>query len=77
MPGDQLDISSDPERQKSGTLRSSRRFLGVHFACCGRYVRVYVNCDETAYVGHCPQCSRPVRLQIGRDGTNARFFTAY
>ena len=52
MPGDQLDISSDPERQKSGTLRSSRRFLGVHFACCGSYARVYVNCDETGYVGH-------------------------
>ena len=36
--------------------------MGIQFACCGVYARVYVNRDETAYIGHCPKCSRRVRV---------------
>lgn len=52
-------------------------FVGIRFACCGVYTRVYVNRTGTAYEGRCPKCSRSVRLRIGPGGTDERFFTAY
>ncbi len=77
MPGEHLDLSIDVPEEVRGAGRHGRRFLGVHFACCGVYARIYVNRDGSAYLGHCPRCSRPVRFQIGQDGTDRRFFTAY
>jgi hypothetical protein len=89
MPGDYLDLSSEPEERslernvapsahEPGSERSGgRRFVGIHFACCDVYSRVYINRQETAYVGHCPRCMRRVELRIGPGGTDARFFTAF
>ena len=78
MPGEHLDLSSDPnpDRKASGPS-SGRPFLGIQFACCSVYARIYINRDGTAYEGYCPRCSRPVRLRIGPGGTDARFFTVY
>ena len=74
MPGENLDLSSGGSAgDKPG---GSRRFIGIHFACCGCYARVYVNGDGTAYEGRCPQCALPVRVRTGADGTDCRFFTA-
>jgi hypothetical protein len=75
MLGENLDLSSGGSaRDKRGV---SRRFVGVNFACCGCYAKVYINRDGTAYEGRCPRCARPVQIGIGAGGTDSRFFTAH
>ena len=53
-----------------------KKFLGVYFACCHVYARIYKNKTGTAYEGRCPRCGRRVRARIGKGGTTRRFFTA-
>lgn len=53
-----------------------RKYLGITFACCGAYARIYQNKEKTAYVGRCPRCFRPLKIKIGEGGTDQRFFTA-
>lgn len=54
-----------------------RPYVGILFECCGVYVRVYRRPDQKFYRGRCPKCLRAVRLRIGREGTDARFFRAH
>jgi len=78
MAGEHLDLSSDSSSVDSTSNHLvGRRYVGIHFACCHVYTRVYINCDETAYAGRCPKCHRNVQLRIGPDGSDSRFFTAY
>ena len=82
MKGNQLDITSPAQAEGekaagASTNDGQRRFLGVHFACCDIYSRVYLNREGTQYQGNCPRCGRQVRFQVGPGGTDARFFTAY
>lgn len=74
MPGEHLDLSSDPPRRPETGQGSARPFLGIRFACCDIYQRIYPNRGSTAYEGGCPRCGKPVRLLIGPGGTDARFF---
>lgn len=80
MPGEHLDLSSDvpspaAPRPEDGPARP---FLGIRFACCDVYARIYLNRDGTAYQGVCPKCLlKRVSIRVGPGGTTARFFTVY
>jgi len=76
MAGEHLDLSSDVNSVPSADL-GAKRFIGIKFACCGVYSRVYVNRDRSAYEGSCPKCSKCIRLGIDPNGSDSRFFTAY
>jgi hypothetical protein len=77
MLGENLDLSSDPELGPDIGSPAGRPFVGVRFACCDVYNRVYVNRSRTAYWGACPRCGKRVELKIAPHGTDSRFFTAY
>ena len=78
MSGEHLDLSSQPGAASSQpTSATKRSFVGIHFACCGVYARVYINRAETAYLGYCPKCGKRARLTVGPGGTDQRIFTAY
>jgi len=78
MSGDHIDLSSEhPDSRPSEQSAQRGRFLGIHFACCGVYARIYPNRNNTAYVGYCPRCSRRAEIKIGPGGADTRFFTAY
>ena len=56
---------------------SKRKFLGIWFECCHVYGRLYQNKTGTQYVGRCPKCLRPVKVNINaqsENATNRRFF---
>lgn len=76
MSGEHLDLSSE-ECPQSRTAESLRPFVGIRFACCDVYARIYRDREETAYVGHCPRCLKRIELKIAPGGTESRFFTAF
>lgn len=81
MPDDPpyyLDIRGLEEEPQEAERnpRIGRRWIGVDFECCKVYSRIYRNKEGTAYVGHCPRCSRQVRVRIGPGGTSSRMFRA-
>jgi len=81
MKGQKIDLTSPASCSVGGANDSgkdspaSRPFLGIHFACCEVYGRVYLNRAKTLYFGNCPHCARQVRFRVGPGGTEARFFT--
>ena len=71
------DIDSKSHgRADPNSTGARRRYIGVHFECCGVYTRIYRRANQDAYLGRCPHCLRPVRVRVGRGGTNARIFRA-
>jgi hypothetical protein len=74
MSGENLDLSSEP-REPAEPAPGPRPFLGIHFACCGVYARVYRNREGTEYAGRCPRCFAQARFVIGEEGQAGRFFS--
>lgn len=58
------------------TTQKNKRFLGVRFASCNAYGRLYINDDGNAYVGRCPKCYKSYAVRVGEGGTDSRMFIA-
>ncbi len=57
-------------------MPAKKKFLGILFECCNVYRRIYINKEKNAYEGRCPLCMREVKVLIGSDGKDTRFFKA-
>ncbi len=69
-----IELSTDSAAKGAESRAPSRPFIGVRFACCDVYVRIYRSADGTSYRGHCPRCAKPVNFTVGPGGTDARTF---
>lgn len=58
----------------SGGGPDNRPWIGVHFVCSNRYIRVRRGADGTAYLARCPSCGRCLRFRVGAGGSAQRFF---
>ncbi|MDQ8182311.1 hypothetical protein [Pelagicoccus sp. SDUM812005] len=58
------------------TTNKNKKFLGVRFASCNCYGRLYLNDDGGAYVGRCPKCYTSFAVRVGAGGTSSRMFVA-
>jgi len=62
-------------RQSQESPPANRRpFVGVHFACCNVYLRIYRGADEKTYRGRCPRCGRSIEFVEGPGGDDARHY---
>ena len=57
-------------------MPQKNKFIGILFECCNIYRRVYVNKEKNDYRGRCPKCNGEVKVTIGPDGIDTRFFSA-
>ncbi len=47
---ERLDLTSEPTRARpTGEQRRERRYVGITFACCDVYARIYINRSASAY----------------------------
>lgn len=56
--------------------KQPKKFIGMLFECCNVYRRIYINQGGNAYEGRCPICYGKIKVIVGPDGTDQRFFTA-
>ncbi len=61
---------------KVAHAQTHRPWVGIQFACCGVYRRVYREAHESWYIGRCPFCGREARLRVAPHGISSRFFVA-
>ncbi len=53
-------------------------WLGIRWACCNVYNRVYRRPEVMMYLAHCPKCLRKLKIRVDpKSGTRSRFFVAH
>ncbi len=70
---------SSPSGERGGAAAvgaTTRRWIGIHFECCGVYTRLYRKADANRYEGKCPHCHAPVRVRVSPDGVSTSFIRA-
>lgn len=65
-----------PTKPSYKTTNKYKKFLGVRFASCNCYGRLYINDENSAYVGRCPKCYTSFAVRVGAGGTSSRMFIA-
>ena len=82
MPSDPRDykleisgLTPSAAGESSDKRSAARPFLGIHFACCGVYQRIYREHESAHYAGRCPRCRREVIFAVGTGGSASRIFT--
>jgi len=58
----------------SSPPESVRPWIGIHYLCSGKYIRVYRSADGMQYHARCPQCSRCTVFRVGEGGSSSRQF---
>ncbi len=56
--------------------KKRRPHLGIYFKCCRVYSYIYLNKEETAFIGWCPKCAAKVEMKVSPTGSTSRFFFA-
>ena len=72
----EIQALTEETASDSAAALTGRPWVGIRFDCCGVYTRVYRNAEGTAYQGFCPRCLKKVRLAVGSEGVDSRFFRA-
>ena len=65
-------MNSDPAQQDN----ERRPYLGVRFTCCNVYTHIFLNAQQSAFVGWCPRCAAKLEIKAGPDGSDERIFEA-
>ena len=64
----------DSSDDAAGAAPRGRPFVGVHFACCNVYLRVYRAADNQHYFARCPRCGRSIEFVESDTGEESRNF---
>lgn len=64
------------DKTEKATGAQKRDFVGVNFACCKVYSRVYLTPGKKRVFGWCPRCGGRIEIHISPDGSDKRFFSA-
>ena len=72
VPEAGLDLVAG-SRAGGGATRGERPWIGVHFTCAGRYIRVFRSGSD-GYLARCPTCAKTMWFRVGSGGTSERFF---
>jgi hypothetical protein len=74
--GDEQPPDAAPAEPRPSQSLRGRPWLAIHWRCCSVYSRIYRSADATVYEGRCPRCGKPLRVAVGKGGTDSRFFEA-
>lgn len=55
-------------KRSAQATEPKRRFIGVHFTCCGAYTRFYRKPEDREYRGRCPRCLKTLQVGVAESG---------